>query len=66
MKSKKTPAKLSFQHYDAKFLPLNQPVNNICFMYKSGDDLRQDNLVLNMIKVSVLRPETGQPCPQHD
>ena len=30
------------------------PSKRICFMYKCGDDLRQDSLVLNIIKVKTL------------
>jgi hypothetical protein len=61
------PVIIAFEHFDAvsavKQITRDDELgdrdqelepNRICFMYKSGDDLRQDSLVLDMIKVSLL------------
>ena len=60
------PVIIAFEHFDAvsavkqtnrdQLEDKEQELepNRICFMYKSGDDLRQDSLVLDMIKVSLL------------
>jgi phosphatidylinositol-4,5-bisphosphate 3-kinase len=60
MRSKKRPQRMVFENQDAVLLGEDAGVrrpHRIAFMYKSGDDLRQDSLVLNLLQVSRLRYE---------
>lgn len=56
MRSKKMPQRLVFENYDARLVGGGAEASHaepyrIAFMYKMGDDLRQDNLVLNLLQV---------------
>ena len=52
MRSKKMPQRIVFDNYDTSFLGDEESARHrIAFMYKMGDDLRQDNLVLNLLQV---------------
>jgi phosphatidylinositol-4,5-bisphosphate 3-kinase len=55
MRSKKMPQRIVFDNYDAGLVgEMASTPYRIAFMFKMGDDLRQDNLVLNLLQVKHL------------
>ena len=50
MKSKKKPQKLVFNNYDAN-LQMEKRLQKVSFIFKTGDDLRQDSLIIQMIQI---------------
>jgi len=50
MKSKKKPQKLVFNNFDSN-LEMEKRLQKISFIFKNGDDLRQDSLIVQMIAV---------------
>ena len=50
MKSKKKPQKIFFSNFDAD-LAMEKPLKNVSFIFKIGDDLRQDCLVMQMLQI---------------
>ena len=51
MKSKKKPLKIVFANCDS-VLGMDKKLAKVAFLFKCGDDLRQDCLILQMIKYS--------------
>ena len=50
MKSKKKPQKIFFSNFDAD-LAMEKPLKSVSFIFKIGDDLRQDCLVMQMLQI---------------
>lgn len=50
MKSKKKPQKIFFNNFDSVY-QLEKRLENISFIFKIGDDLRQDCLILQILKI---------------
>ena len=50
MKSKKKPQKIFFNNFDSVY-QLEKPLEKISFIFKIGDDLRQDCLILQILKI---------------
>ena len=50
MKSKKKPQRIFYTNFDSS-LDMEKKLKNISFIFKIGDDLRQDKLVIQMLKI---------------
>eukprot|EP00092_Neocalanus_flemingeri_P011672 GFUD01012577.1.p1 GENE.GFUD01012577.1~~GFUD01012577.1.p1 ORF type:complete len:1133 (+),score=268.09 GFUD01012577.1:126-3524(+) len=50
MKSKKKPQKLVFNNFDSN-LEMEKRLKKVSFIFKTGDDLRQDSLIMQMIQI---------------